>query len=205
MKITATEQSKKYKEMIEIHIDGEFAFNLTQEDYLRLNLYEEVELNDERLEYIKEFVLLTKAKEDALRYLVTQIRTEQEVRLKLVNNGTDSNIAGKAIEELKAIGYINDTMYAQKFIYDRSKLKPKSKKMLKYELQNKGISEDIIDEVLDEWSVDESDMARALIKKKFGKYDLKDEKIKKKIYLFMQHRGFDYQMVRNLIQELMDE
>jgi len=41
-------------------------------------------------------------------------------------------------------------IYAQKYVYDRIKLKPKAKKMLKRELNQKGVSDEIADQVLSE-------------------------------------------------------
>ena len=46
-------------------------------------------------------------------------------------------------------------IYAQKFVYERIKLKPKSKKALSFELKSKGISEDIIETVLNDIDYDE--------------------------------------------------
>ena len=96
------------------------------------------------------------------------------------------------IEELAAMGYINDKIYAQKYIFDRSKLKPKSSKLIKLELRTKGIEADIIDEVLLDYEVDDYVTAEGLVKKKFGKYDMNDKKIIKKIRFL--HRGFDYEL-----------
>jgi regulatory protein len=44
-------------------------------------------------------------------------------------------------------------------------------------------------------------VARNLVRKKFGKYDLKDEKIIKKAYRFLAHRGFNRDTIREVLRE----
>ncbi|HOA55615.1 MAG: RecX family transcriptional regulator [Acetivibrionales bacterium] len=201
MVITSIERSRKHKDKLSVFIDGKFSFTISEEDYLSLNLYEKSEITEETIEYIKNTVNFQKAKARAVRYLSLKIRTEQEVRDKLKSDGYDRECISRVIEELKAIGYINNKLYAQKYVFDRSKLKPMSKRMLKNKLLSKGIPEETADEVLGDWKFEDSDVARSLIKRKFGKYDLNDEKIKKKAYMFLAHRGFDSYTIREVLRE----
>lgn len=205
MEITSAERNKKNKDRFSVYIDGKFSFTILEDDYLVMNLYEKKDLSEEELDYIKNTLNFRDAKNTAIRYLSIKMRTENEVRLKLQEEGFDSDSTEKAIEELTAIGYLNNKIYAQKFVFDRSKLKPKSKKFLKLELKNKGIAEDIIDEVLDDWDVDESVVAEGLVKRKFGKYDMKDVNVKKKIYMFLKHRGYSNEIIVSVISTVADE
>lgn len=202
MKITSIERSKRNKDKLMVYIDDEYNFSVSEEDYLTLNLYEKKEITEDEINYIKNSVNFRRAKSTAVRFLSLKLRSEAEVVQKLENEGFDSNTIERVIEELKSLGYINDRLYVQKFIFDRSKLKPKSKKLLKYELINKGIKEEVIDEILSDWKVDESAVAEGLVRKKFGKYNLNDEKIIKKVYSFLQHRGFSYELASRVIKKL---
>ena len=65
-----------------------------------------------------------------------------------------------------------------------------SKRMMKLELLSKGIPEEVADEVLADWKAEDKDVARSLVKRKFGKYDLRDGKIVKKAYMFLAHRDW---------------
>lgn len=142
------------------------------------------------------------AKTSAVRYLSLKLCCENQVRMKLAKDGYSKTIINGVVEHLKSMGYINDKLYAQKFIYDRMKLKPKSKKMLKYELQKKGVSEDIIADALDEWKIDDTIIIRGLIKKKFGKYDLNDKNVLKKVFSFLQHRGFSIENIQEAYKDI---
>ncbi len=202
MQITSVEKNKKSKEKFSVYIDGRFSFSIAEDDYLSLHLYDKSELSQDEIDYIKNTINFRAAKNYALKYLSYKLRTEKEVRMKLQDDGFDSDSIEKALEELTALGYINNKIFVQKYVYDRSKLKPKSKKLIKMELLGKGIQEDIIDEVLNDWNVDEASVAESLVKRKFGKYDLEDEKIKRKAYMFLKHRGFSHDVIESAIGKM---
>ena len=69
----------------------------------------------------------------------------------------------------------------------------------------KGIPEDIADEVLEAWKVEDLVVAESLLKRKFGKYDLTDEKIYKKAYMFLMHRGFSHDTIREALRSVCGE
>ncbi|MGI6777748.1 MAG: regulatory protein RecX [Acetivibrionales bacterium] len=202
MEITSVEKNKKNPDQLIVYIDNQFAFSIYEEDYLSLNLYEKKKITQEEINHIKHDINYKRAKSYAIRYLILKVRSELEIRQKLKDSSFDTATINKAIDELKALGYINDRLYVQKYIYDRSKLKPRSKKLLKYELMAKGIEEGIIDEILNEWKMDESVVVEGLLRKKFGKYDLSDEKIMRRAYSFLQYRGFNYEIAKKAINKL---
>ena len=204
MKITSVEKNRKNKDKLSVYIDNQYCFTIPEEDFLRLNLYEKSEISQDEVAYIRSEVLFREAKSVAVKFLSMRLRSEGEVRKKLEDEGFDNTVIDQAIEELQSVGYINDKIYVQKYLYDRSKLKPKSKKLLKLELQSRGIREEIIDSILDEWDLDEELVAEGLVRKKFGKYDLQHEKIMRRVYMFLKHRGFSYELANRIIQKMIN-
>lgn len=202
MEITSIERNKKNKDRLSVYIDDKYCFSIEEEDYFKLNLYEKKEITDEEISHIKNNVNYRAAKSAAVRFLSLKYRCENELRVKLLSEDFDAEVIENVLAELKSIGYINDRIYTQKYIHDRSKLKPKSKRFLKLELKNKGIDEDIIDEVIGEWDTDEDAVAFGLVKKKFGKYDIKDVNVVRKIYSFLQHRGYSFETIEGVIKNL---
>jgi len=201
LEITSVERNRKHRDKLSVYIDGKFAFNISEADYLSLNLYERSEIDEKTIDYIRNTINFQEAKSRAIRYLTLRIRTEKEVRDKLKSEGYDRECISRVIDELKAMGYINNQLYAQKYVYDRSKLKPMSKRMLKLELLAKGIPEETADEVLADWKAEDADVARSLVKRKFGKYDMKDEKIIRKAFMFLAHRGFNRDTIKEVLRE----
>lgn len=131
-----------------------------------------------------------KAKLAAIKYVSSKRRCTKEVREKLLDKGFEGGIIDAAIEELAEAGYLDDAEYARRFILDRIKFNPKSKRFIMMELKNKGIELDTIEEVFQNIEFDEKSIISALIDKKFGKYDARDEKVKRKIRSFLAYRGF---------------
>lgn len=199
MLITSYEKSKKNKDMVSVFIDSQYTFSLPEEEYIRLGLYEKNEITEEELSYIKREVLLKNARSKAIKYVSLRLLSEKELVAKLQLKGFDEETIRNVLDDLKAVGYVNDKIYAQKFVFERSKLKPKSKKMLKIELSNKGITDDIINEVLDNFEYDEVTIIERLIRKKFGKYDVSDPKVEMKVISFLMHRGFSFEVIKQCL------
>lgn len=188
----------------DICIDNSYSLSVPEEVYFKFNLYEKTEISDKELEVIKKASSFTMAKAKALTYLTFKMRTAKEVESKLINDGFGANITAKVINELIVDGYINDSLYARKYINDRIKLKPKSKNMLIYELKNKGIDETVILEVLDELEVDNMAIARSLILKKFKNLNISDIKIKRKVFSFLRYRGFSDSEIRDVLKQIIN-
>lgn len=202
MVITSVEKQKRNRDMLSVYIDNQYAFSIPEEHYITMSLYEMQEITQDTLDYIRETVNFRAAKSKAVRFLSLKVRSEKEVRDKLDSDGFDGSVIEMVAEDLKSIGYINDKIFVQKYIFDRNKLKPISKKLMKYELQKKGILESVIDEILDEWELDDFTVAEGLVKKKFGKYDLKDMAVIKKVYAFLRHRGYNMEVIEEVLGKL---
>jgi regulatory protein len=202
MKITSIEKRNKNKDKIAVYIDNSYSFTIAEEDYISLHLYEEKDLNDEEINNIKSNVNYRAAKSEAVKYISYKFRSKKEVSDKLLEEGYEENVVENVLEELAGMGYINDKIYAQKYIFDRSKLKPKSSKLLKLELGIKGIKSEIVDEILLDYEIDDNLVAEGLARRKFGKYDITDEKVVRKIQSFLQHRGFDYEIINKTLKDL---
>lgn len=200
MVITSFEKCKKNKDMLKVFVDGEYSLTISEEDYLLLGLYEKKEITQEELDYIKTNIIKKSVRACAVKLLSLRLLSEKELFEKLRLKGYDEEIINEVLLDLKSIGYINDMIYARKFVYERVKLKPKSKKMLKMELKKKGISDEISDEVINNLDYDETLEIKRLIKKRFGKYNLEDPKVIKKVYSFLLHRGFDYEIVKDILR-----
>lgn len=205
LEITSIERNKKNKKMLSVFVDNEYSFSILEEDYLRLNLYENSSISEEKIDNIKKNIALKSVKSSAIRSISYRMLSEKELFIKLIAKGFDEDLINIAIDELKSMGYLNDMIYAQKFVYERIKLKPKSKRVLSIELKNKGIPKDIIENVLSNIDYDEDIVIERLIKKKFGKYDLTDSKVIKKVYSFLMHRGFNFENIKSALNKMIKE
>jgi|LSQX01.2.fsa_nt_gb regulatory protein len=201
MKITSREKSRDGR-MIRIFLDDRYAFSIPAGAYMANHLYEKEELTEEQVAHIKQNVLVQSARERAVNLLMARDRSQYEIKTRLMKIGYDEDIAKKVVEDLKTIGYIDDSRFVLKYAADRVRTKALSKKALKYELEQKGIDRDLIDTVLKEFEQDEEEIAFRAAKKKFGKYDLHDKSIESKALKFLMHRGFSYDTSSMVIRRL---
>lgn len=202
MIITLVEKNTEKKNTFRIFLDNGNSFDLSEENYFKYGLYEKQELSHEEYERIKRLQRIEDAKKLALKFIQYKLRSSGEVYKKIISDGYDRSIASTVTNELKSLGYLNDSIYVQKYLYDRTRLHPKSKSMLKAELLANGVDERIIDEILPEWKLDDESTARVLVKKKFGKYDLSDGKILRRIVNFLGHRGFSCEIIENIVNDI---
>lgn len=202
MKITSAEPSPRNKGMLRIQIDGAYAFHMPESIWLARHLYEKEEWTEAEMTELRGTVLHRAAKEAAVRYLSVKDRTEQGLFERLLQAGYEQDAAAAAVADMKTMGYIDDRRYAQRHISDQLRMKAISRKSIRTGLKLKGISDDTLDEVFEEFEQTDEETAIRSIRKKFGKYDLQDPVIEKKAISWLMHRGFDYETVRNLLRRL---
>ena len=204
MRITSTEMDGKEERAYKIYIDNAYSFSVREEDYFRFNLYDKDEISEEEIKIIKNTANFSAAKSKAFVYLSYKFRTEKEVRLKLEDDGFNCDVTEKVLNELKAEGYINDSLYVRKYLHDRRKLNPKSKRMLMVELRKKGIERQLILEGLEELKLDNILIAEELVRKKFKDLDISQKRLEKKVFQYLQYRGFNAGEIRTVIRKVIN-
>ncbi len=132
---------------------------------------------------------LTKARRRALYLLTDMDRTEKELRDRLKKAGYSENTIARTMEYVRSFGYIDDKKYAEKFI-DFAKGK-KSRVRIAYDLAQKGVPRDIIDEAFEsagDW--DEKELIRAMAEKKLRNMDMTDPAAYRKVVSYLARKGF---------------
>lgn len=199
MTIIATDPSPRHKGMKHIHLDGAYAFSMPEEVYLRLRLYDRETITEGEVQEIRETVLRKAARDQAFRYLTACDRTEKGLLERLVRAGYDEDVASVAVSDMKTIGYVDDSRYAQRYIAEQLRAKAVSRKMIRLNLQSRGISTETSETVLAEFELDDEETALRGVRKKFGKYDLTDPAVERKAISFLVHRGFSYETIRRIL------
>lgn len=199
MKIISIE---KHLNMYVINLEDGREIKILEEDYYKHSLYDAEDISEELIYELNYTRIFNKAKSDALRSISNKKCTSKEMIQKLCNKNYHSDVAEKVVEELVTLGYINDRMYTEKFIKDRNLFKAKSQKMIAYELLNKGIESEIIEDYVEKFCDSDYDVAYKLAIKRFGDKDLNDEKLRRRFISFFKTRGFDSNLIIKLIDKL---
>ena len=110
----------------------------------------------------------------------------------------DKSDIDRIIDTMIAKGYLNDEAFAKYYVENRFTNKGISAKRLRLELMKKGIGQNIVDQVLSEDIRNDEEEIKKIIAKKRNRYD--DDKLTN----YLVRQGFDYELVRNLIQQEKD-
>lgn len=200
--ITTLEVQKKNKERVNVYLDGEYAFSLSLIEAAWLRKGQQ--LTEDQVAALKGEDDVQKAVDRAARFLAYRPRSAQEVRRNLEEKGTAPEVIEAAIERLEAMGYLDDTAFAHFWVQNRSEFKPLSPKALRYELRQKGVPAEIIDDVLE--SLDRDDLAyRAAMSRVNRLRGTSKQVFRQKLSTFLQQRGFSYAAIRDVVERLIGE
>lgn len=143
----------------------------------------------EMYEHLLKEVVGKRAKKRALHLLEQMDRTEQQLREKLMASEYPVSCVDEAISYVKSFHYLDDERYAETFT--RYKKEKMSRQQIKQKLMMKGISKDIISNVIEEeYDVDESAHIRKLLEKKHFSSGDADEREFRRVYNYLLRRGF---------------
>jgi len=201
MRITRIEPQNN-SERVNVYIDGEFAFGLMREILYKYGLSEDMEVDREFIDEVLLEEEWLKAKDKALKFLSYRQRSQKEIEDKLKKEGFSDEIIEKTVDFLKSYNLIDDIAFAKNFMMDKSNINKYGPERIRYELYMRGISKDIIDEVLEDYG-DEYSIALDLAKKKVKSYKGNDRNaIYRKLGTFLQSKGFSYECISKVLREL---
>lgn len=198
MEITKIQALTKQK--YRIFLDGESAFAVYKGELFRYHLEEGAVLPPEVYEELVNRVLKKRATLRAMHILERTDKTEAQLRRKLEESEYPKEAVESAIAYVTSYGYLDDRRYAEHYI--EWKKQGKGKARLKMELVQKGISREIIEEVLESTDFGETrEMIRQIILKK-RKTDIPmNEKEKQRLYGFLMRKGFSSSDILAVMRE----
>lgn len=198
MEITKVQALTKQK--YRIFLDGESAFAVYKGELSRYHLEEGAVLPPEVYEELVNRVLKKRATLRAIHILERTDKTEAQLRRKLEESEYPKEAVESAIAYVTSYGYLDDRRYAEHYI--EWKKQGKGKARLKMELVQKGISREIIEEVLESTDFGETrEMIRQIILKK-RKTDIPmNEKEKQRLYGFLMRKGFSSSDILAVMRE----
>lgn len=133
-----------------------------------------------------------------LKLLAKRQYSEGELRTRLTRYMYKKRIedrelyTNEVVEFLRKKKFLNDTFVAEAFVRDRQLLKPKSLKMLRMELKQKGLAPELIEKALEQY--DEEKAMKALIHKK--KHAYSEEELTR----YLLGKGFPYDLTQETVK-----
>jgi regulatory protein len=201
-KITALKVQKRNRERVNVYLDGKFAFGLARivAAWLRVGQ----DLSDERIAELKAQDDKEATYQKVLRYLSYRERSEAEIRQYLHKRQVDESLIEDITHRLLRSGLVDDRRFAQRWVENRSEFRPRGRRALSYELRQKGIPNQIIDEVVEQ--IDEAELAyQAALKRSEKLSQFQWPVFRKKMYAYLSRRGFSYDTAANIVNRVWEE
>ena len=142
----------------------------------------------------------------ATKLLNIRKRSVFEMRNRLQRKEFENNIINEVVQELIEYKYLNDEEFTEAYINDRINFNPRGSFLIKKELREKGVAENIVNKKIKELFPEEKEMelAKKAAKKKIETLnkDLGKNKIYQKIGLHLQTKGYASYIIREILDDI---
>lgn len=189
------------KGLFEIIIDKEI-FLISYEKYNELNIKNQMQIDIELYEAVKDESIYQELKKIAEVYINYKRRTTQEVRNKLYKSSRNTSSIEKVINYFEKLNVLDDKKYAKDYIDYSIYIKRNSINYTKNKLYEKGIQSNISNIYLREIDDDvEYQNAIYVFKKKYKDKDISDINVKNKITRYLSYKGYTYDIINKILRE----
>lgn len=202
-KITALKVQKRNSNRVNVYLDNEFAFGLARIIAAWLHLGQE--LSSDKIASLQSQDAGEVAYQKALHFISYRPRSEVEVRNKLAENGAEPQIIETVMARLQTAQLVGDEQFAREWIDNRSTFRPRSHRMLRYELHQKGVGEVFIQQALAE-AENEPDLAYqagSQYARRLAELDW--ELFRKRLSGYLGRRGFSYGTIAPVVRQIWEE
>ena len=193
--ITKIVSQSNNPQRVNIFIDGKFFVGLDKFTWVKNNLKIGDEISISVGEKLKQQAMDGKAYDKALKLLGMRPQSIREIYQKLKPRFEPEAIQ-QTVARLKHEGWLDDQKFAELWVRERSQTRYRSITHLKSELIQKGIAQDIIQEVLSQPELADQELATA--KKLVEKFQ--ESKSHEKLVAYLVRKGFSYSVITKAIK-----
>lgn len=199
MKITALRVQARRKGRVNVYLDGKFAFGLAAIVAARLRVGQELdEAAAARLQGLDD---AEKAYERALRFLASRPRSEAEVRRRLTQQKIPGALIDGVVERLRGAGLLDDQAFANYWVENRAAFRPRSQRVLRAELRQKGLPDEAVRAAL-AGADDEGAAYRLAAQRARRLGGLGRDDFRRRLGDFLARRGFGYDTIEPVVERV---
>ena len=152
-------------------------------------LYAIKEENDEKLSFLT-----------ATTYLEKYNVSTKGLKDYLYRKDFKKSAIESAVSKLKDYGYLDDRTFAKNYFEALSSTK--GKRVIANKLKEKGISQEIIDELLENVDDEDEEERARVLAEKFAKNRENTLKNKQKCFAHLIYKGYDYSVAQKIVNEI---
>jgi len=197
--ITALKGQPRNPSRVVVYLDGRKAFGVTWS--LAAGLAVGQRLTDEEIEKLRKGEAEEDAYQRALRLLGLRPRSESELRSYFDRHRFAPEIQARVLARLGELGLVDDRAFARMWVEDRQAFRPRSARVLKGELRQKGVEAEAIEAAL-EGANDEQAAYQAALKVSRRLRGLSREVFRRRLGSALARRGFDYEVIKPIVQRV---
>lgn len=198
-------RSQKRQGRVNVFLDGKFSFGLDLETLAKTNLKVGQEISAKKVEEIIREGEFAKIYNRVLKFLSYRPRSQKELADWFAKKSVGGQTQKLVLKKLKRLGYVDDRKFAEWWIEQRISFRPRGARLIKLELLKKGISREAIERLFEEINIDFSEEKRAkrAAEKKFKSLkNLTRPKQKEKLSQFLLRRGFSWETIRKVLDDV---
>ena len=196
-----TELKFNKKGTFDIFVDDQYICDIDDETVYKMSIKKGDEVSEEFLSEIKHLSQVQGAKRAGARLLTASMKSRYDFEMKLVQKGYSRDAVRQAADFFEEKGFLNDAAYAKAYVADARSLKKQGVAKIRMSLKSKGISGDIIDELLADTDESEEENLKALVEKEFAKMPVRDKKHVDKLKRKLYSKGYKIGDIINAVNE----
>ena len=200
MKISHTKGRGK---KIHLLLDDEYQITTDIDFWAEHYFKDGTEITQEEWESLADSIYYKKAVDKCYDLLSRRDHSVKELKTKLLRTVDEKN-ADKAIEKMLELGYLDDEKYARNLVKYLAQTRNMSKNHIKQEMFKRGIPNEIIILVMDDYEFDNVSCVVDLILTKY-RNKLNNEDGNKKVIASLMRKGFSYSDIKNAFYRIENE
>lgn len=204
--ITRISASKRSPNRRAIFIDGKSAFTIHLNVVARHRLREGQEISPELRKQIEQTQVKQECFDAALRFLTRRLHSRAELSQKLRRAEYPEALIAETLDDLTRLGYLDDARFAQTRALAAMQHKQIGQRRAKIELLKTGVRDEVASRAVAEVYADSDStaVARKLAEKQAPRLKkLPPDVARRRLAGMLQRRGFDYEAIRPLIDEVL--
>ncbi|MHA6260281.1 recombination regulator RecX [Sporosarcina sp. CAU 1771] len=202
--ITKITQQKKDSERYNIFLDEKYAYSVHETVLVKFGLTKGMTLEDWSIDEMVYEDEVSKAFNRGLHFLGFRMRSEFEVKTKLLDAGHGEAVVLEAIVKLRKLGFLDDENFSEALLQTQKRTSGRGPRAIQQELQKKGIGKELQKEVLDSYSEEEQvEVARKLAEKTASSNrSSSPRQLQQRIQNALLRKGYSYDIIKQAMADI---
>lgn len=210
MRITAIKTAPRERDRLEVWLDGEHRATLALEVVHAAGLRVDGDLDPAELAVLEQRDEAWRARQAGLTLLSHRARTAAELKRRLIRKGFAAPIAEACVRTLIADGWLRDDAFAESFVRERVRSRPRATRRLVQELGARGVDAALaartVQAVFDDQALSEDVLARRTAREWWRRNvggraipaprSDAGRRLRRRLWGHLARRGFDADVIR---------